>query len=110
MHAVAKSFEQDDAGGDGNVEGANGAGGGNGNEEVAALADEIVQPRTFASHDDADAAFVIHFGVAFFRAFVEANQPKASFLELLHGTRQIFDARDRQMRERAGGDARYRVR
>ena len=102
---MAQGFEEDHAGGDGDVEGTNRASGGNGNEEVATLANKFVEARTFASHDDGDAALVIHIGVTFLGALVETNQPKTSFLELFHGTRQIFDASDGQMCERAGRNA-----
>jgi hypothetical protein len=36
--ALAKGFEEDYAGGDGNVQGFDGAGGGQGDDEIAALA------------------------------------------------------------------------
>src|SRR5579864_1469460 len=107
---MTEGFKEDHAGGDGDIEGTNRAGGGNGNEKVAMLANKFVEARAFASHDDSDAAPVIHIDVAFFRVFVETNQPKASFLELFHGTRQIFDTSDGHVRECASGDARYSIR
>ena len=107
---MAKGFEEHDAGCDRDVEGANGASGGNGNEKIAALANQIVEACAFAAHDDGDATFVIHFRVTLLSTLIETDEPKASFLELFHGTRQIFDAGDGQVRECTSGNARYSIR
>jgi hypothetical protein len=46
--SLAEGFEEDDAGGDGNVEGFDGAGSRQRDDEVAALAGQFVQALTFA--------------------------------------------------------------
>jgi hypothetical protein len=108
--ALAKSFEEDDAGGDRDVERFHGAGGGEGDDEIAALAGQIVQAFTFTAKNDAHGRSVIGFCVALVGVLVEADEPVARFLQLLHRLRKIGDFRDRQVRQGAGGSARNRVR
>jgi len=107
--ALAKGFEENDAGGDGDIQGFNGAGSGQRDDEIATLTGEFVEAFAFAAHDDADGRGVIDFGVALVAVFVEADQPVAGFLQFFHGTSEIGDFRDREVREGPGGSARDRV-
>jgi len=51
---LAEGFEEDDAGGDGDVQGFDRAGGGKGNEEVAAFARQFVEALALAAENNAD--------------------------------------------------------
>lgn len=104
--ALAEGFEEDDGGGDRDVERADGAGGGDGDEEIAGFFDEIVEAAAFATKDKGDGACEVGGGVRFFGAFIETNQPKICLLQFFHGARKVFHASDGEVCESAGGGAR----
>jgi hypothetical protein len=70
--ALAEGFEEDDSGGYGNVEGFDGAGGGQRNDEVTMFARQIVEAFAFAAEDDAHRGCVVGVGVTFIGAFTVA--------------------------------------
>ena len=80
MVALPEGFEENDAGGDGDVEGFDRAGGGQRDDEIAALASEFVEAIAFATHDDSSGRGVVDLGVAFAGVLVEADKPIAGFL------------------------------
>ena len=106
---LAERFEEDHAGGYGDVEGFDGAGGGKGDDEIAALAGKFVEAVAFATHDNAGGRRVIDLGVGLVGIFVEANEPVAGLLQFFHGTGEIGDLCDGEMRESSGGGASDRV-
>lgn len=77
--ALADDFEENDAGGHGNVKRTHGAGGGDGNEEIAALAREFMQALALAAEDDSNRTGEINSCVVFLRPFVQPNEPVACF-------------------------------
>jgi len=69
-----------------------------------------VETFAFAAEDDANRRRVVGFGVTFVAALVEPDEPVACFLQFFHRLREIGHLCDGQMRERACGSARDRVR
>jgi hypothetical protein len=70
---LAESFEEDDTGGDRDVEGSHGAGCRQRDDEVAAFAREIVETFALPAKDYTYRRGVVRFGVGFVGAFVETD-------------------------------------
>src|ERR1041384_4738223 len=78
--ALAESFEEDDAAGDGNIQRFHWTSRWQRHYKIAAFAGEFVQSAAFAAKHNSRRRSVIHFGVAFVGALVQTDEPIAGFL------------------------------
>ncbi len=106
---TAAPLKEDDTGGDGYVERGDGAGHGDPDDEVAVLADVLVQAAALAAENEDGWFGEVDLVVERVAAFVEAVDPIAGALQFFECLANVSDADDRKILEGAGGSLGYGI-
>ena len=101
---LADDLEEEDGCCCGDVEGADLAGQGDGQDLVARLADERPEALALGAEDDADGAGVVERIPGLVPGAFGADEPEALVLELFHGPDEIRDPGDEEVFEGPGRD------
>src|SRR5438477_4363167 len=102
--SLPQDFVHHHAGGHGNVQGGHAALHGNGDQEIAFAADEIVQSVTFRAQHQSAIHVVVERVVALRAPFIEADGPNTFSFQFFHRATDVGDAGDGQVLGGAGGN------
>lgn len=100
-------FKEHDAGSDRDIEGGDGTGHGDVEEEVAMFLDVLVEAAAFCAKYEHGAPGEVDFVIRGVAALIKAINPEAGLLEFFQGAADVGNARDRQMFEGARSGAGY---